>query len=59
MTPQLKIGLFAIGLDTYWDQFDGLKERLENHVFKVEDKLKEKNTQVVNLGLIDNSTAKI
>jgi L-arabinose isomerase len=57
MTPPLKIGLFAIGLDSYWDQFDGLKERLENYVFKVESKLKEKSTQVVNLGLIDNSTA--
>lgn len=57
MTPPLKIGLFAIGLDSYWDQFDGLKERLENYVYKVESKLKEKSTQVVNLGLIDNSTA--
>ncbi len=26
---QLKIGLFAIGLDAYWGQFEGLKERLE------------------------------
>ena len=56
MIPKLKIGLFAIGLDSYWNQFDGLKERLENYVFKVENKLKEEHTQVVNLGLIDNST---
>ena len=25
----LRIGLFGIGLDVYWPQFDGLKERLE------------------------------
>lgn len=55
MIPNLKIGLFAIGLDSYWAQFDGLKERLEKQVSKVENKLKEKNVHVVNLGLIDNS----
>lgn len=26
---EMKIGLFGIGLDTYWPQFTGLKERLE------------------------------
>lgn len=25
----LRIGLFGIGLDVYWPQFAGLKERLE------------------------------
>jgi len=29
MNP-LKIGLFGIGLDAYWPQFPGLKERLES-----------------------------
>lgn len=55
MIPSLKIGLFAIGLDSYWTQFDGLKERLEKQVSIVENKLREKNAHVVNLGLIDNS----
>ena len=27
----VKIGLFGIGLDTYWPQFHGLKERLEGY----------------------------
>jgi L-arabinose isomerase len=30
-TP-LRIGLFGIGLDTYWPQFSGLKERLEGYL---------------------------
>jgi L-arabinose isomerase len=28
MNPKLKIGFFGIGLDTYWPQFKGLRERL-------------------------------
>src|SRR5271157_6249681 len=31
MSP-LKIGLFGIGLDAYWPQFPGLKERLESYL---------------------------
>lgn len=57
MTPKFKIGLFAIGLDSYWKQFDGLQERLEKYVTKVESKLEEKNAQIINLGLIDNSSS--
>ena len=32
MTRQLRVGLFGIGLDTYWPQFRGLKQRLEGCV---------------------------
>ncbi len=32
----LKIGLFGIGLDAYWEQFMGLKERLEGYLSIVE-----------------------
>ena len=28
----LRIGLFGIGLDAYWPQFPGLKERLEGYL---------------------------
>ncbi len=51
---QLKIGLFAIGLDTYWEQFEGLKERLENYLSIVEQKLAAIHPQIINAGLIDN-----
>jgi L-arabinose isomerase len=49
----LKIGLFGIGLDAYWEQFDGLKERLELYVEIVAAKMKAYKADVVNLGLID------
>jgi L-arabinose isomerase len=55
MESRLKIGLFGIGLDTYWPQFDGLKERLENYLQIVEKKISEVHNQVINLGLIDNA----
>ncbi|HEX9510691.1 MAG TPA: arabinose isomerase [Puia sp.] len=31
----LKIGLFAIGLDTYWPQFEGLQQNLESNLQQV------------------------
>ncbi|HUD65472.1 MAG TPA: hypothetical protein VMQ17_12875 [Candidatus Sulfotelmatobacter sp.] len=53
-TPDpLKVGLFGIGLDTYWPQFPGLQERLAGYVTQVARKLAGPRVQVVNLGLID------
>jgi L-arabinose isomerase len=52
---QLKIGLFGIGLDTYWEQFDGLKERLEGYLNIVQQKLETIHPDVVNAGLVDNT----
>src|SRR5436190_14434598 len=51
----LKIGLFAIGLDTYWPQFDGLKERLELYLQKVEEKIAAIHPDIINAGLVDNT----
>lgn len=54
MKNPLRIGLFGIGLDTYWPQFKGLKARLEDYVRRVEKKLVRPGVKIVNLGLIDN-----
>jgi len=54
MKRKLKVGLFGIGLDTYWPQFKGLKSRLEGYVRVVEQQLTRPDVEVVNLGLIDN-----
>jgi L-arabinose isomerase len=50
----LKIGLFGIGLDTYWPQFAGLKERLAGYLSVVDKRIARPGVEVVNLGLIDN-----
>jgi L-arabinose isomerase len=49
-----KIGLFGIGLDTYWPQFKGLKTRLEGYLREVHRQLKHPGVEVVDLGLIDS-----
>lgn len=51
---ELKIGLFGIGLEAYWAQFDGLKQRLEGYLRLVEEKLTVVNCGVINAGLVDN-----
>ena len=50
----LKVGLFGIGLEAYWAQFEGLEKRLQNYIGIAEEKLKSYQCEVVNLGLIDN-----
>jgi L-arabinose isomerase len=52
--PGLRVGLFGIGLDAYWPQFEGLEERLEGYLRKVADKLQRPGVEVVNLGLVDS-----
>ncbi len=53
--PPLRVGLFGIGLDTYWGQFDGLEDRLTGYVDFVHSKLNGFGAEVLNLGLIDNT----
>lgn len=52
---RLKIGLFGIGLDAYWDQFKNLKTSLESYLETVSKRIKQNGTEVVNLGLIDTA----
>jgi L-arabinose isomerase len=49
----LKIGLFGVGLEAYWEQFEGLKPRLENYMSVVHRKLEGYDAEIVDLGLID------
>ncbi len=49
-----KIGLFGIGLDTYWDQFDGLLENLKGYQEKIKQKMEDDGVEVIDAGLVDN-----
>ncbi|HEY3282353.1 MAG TPA: arabinose isomerase [Armatimonadota bacterium] len=53
----VRIGLFGIGLDAYWPQFPGLKERLEGNIGGVRERLQRPGVEVVDLGLIDSPPA--
>jgi L-arabinose isomerase len=50
---QFTAGLFGIGLQAYWQQFAGLKERLSGYLYQVAQKLQVPGINVINLGLID------
>src|SRR6202008_1240343 len=50
---QLTVGLFGIGLDAYWEQFPGLRDRLVGFTEQVARKLESSRVKVVNLGLVD------
>jgi L-arabinose isomerase len=52
---KLNIGLFGIGLDTYWGQFPGLRERLEGYQQEIARLiLKVPGINLVDAGLVDN-----
>ncbi len=47
------IGLFGIGLDSYWPQFEGLELRLTGYLQDVARQLERPGVRIVNLGLVD------
>jgi L-arabinose isomerase len=50
-----RIGLFGIGLDTYWPQFKGLEERLNNYLWEVSENIKAIHpANIINAGLVDS-----
>src|SRR5437868_6015930 len=49
----LKVGIFGIGLDTYWPQFEGLEERLRGYLEVVAQRIERPGVEVIKLGLID------
>ena len=49
----LRVGLFSIGLEAYWPQFEGLREKLAAYNRQVAMKVESHDVSVVNLGLID------
>ena len=52
---QLKVGLFGIGLDTYWPQFPGLSDKLIGFTAQVARQLESHRLGLINLGLIDTA----
>lgn len=55
--PPVRIGVFGIGLQAYWEQFPGLKERLEEYQREVEAGLRKAGAEVVSAGLADTAAA--
>lgn len=54
---KMKIGLFGIGLDTYWPQFEGLRDRLLGYQNRIAQKMRQFDVAIVDCGLVDNPIA--
>ncbi|MEI6732060.1 MAG: arabinose isomerase, partial [archaeon] len=52
----MKVGLFGIGLDTYWPQFDGLLSRLLGYQNQISKEIEAYQVEVVDCGMVDNPT---
>ena len=50
----MKAGIFSIGLDTYWDQFDGLLDNLLGYHGQIRDRIAGMGMEMVDAGLVDN-----
>ncbi|MBC8434866.1 MAG: arabinose isomerase, partial [Verrucomicrobia bacterium] len=50
----MKAGIFSIGLDTYWPQFDGLLDNLNGYHAEIRDRIAGMGTELVDGGMVDN-----
>jgi len=48
------VGLFGIGLDTYWDQFDGLLGNLKKYQDQIRMRIAGFGVGVIDAGMVDN-----
>ena len=54
MGNKVKIGLFGIGLDTYWSQFDGLLDKLKSFQFRIKANFERFGAEVIEAGIVDH-----
>ncbi len=50
----IKVGLFGIGLDTYWAQFDGLLDNLKGYQEQIRKRIASFGVEVADAGMVDN-----
>jgi L-arabinose isomerase len=53
-TPNFRVGLFGIGLEAYWEQFEGLEQRLTGYIDIVGRNLERYGAEIINAGLVDS-----
>jgi L-arabinose isomerase len=51
--PRARVGILGIGLEAYWPQFDGLRERIVGYQRRVEERVAALGAEVVSAGLVD------
>jgi L-arabinose isomerase len=50
----IKVGLFGIGLDTYWGQFNGLLDNLLGYQQMIKNRIAGFGAEVIDAGMVDN-----
>jgi len=50
----IKVGLFGIGLDTYWGQFEGLLDNLMGYQERIKSRIAAFGVEVLDAGMVDN-----
>lgn len=50
----MKAGLFSIGLDTYWAQFDNLLDNLMGHHNHIKDNITRMDCKLIDAGMVDS-----
>jgi len=53
-SKQMRVGLFGVGLDTYWPQFKGLRKRLVGYQEQIGEQIKALGVELVDAGLVDS-----
>ena len=53
MSNRAKVGLFGIGLETYWPQFEGLLARLTGYQGQIAERLRGFGLDLVDAGMVD------
>ena len=51
-----RIGIFAVAHAKYWEQFDGLRDRLMEYHGDLCEKIRANGTEVVDFGMVDSNT---
>ena len=49
-----RVGLYSVGLNTYWSQFPDLEKRIIGYNAFIEDKMGENYAEIYNFGLVDS-----
>ncbi len=52
-----RVGLFGVGHDTYWGQFDGLLDELMGYMQTLAGRIRGHDVEVVEFGMVDNARA--
>ena len=50
----MKAGIFSIGLDTYWPQFDGLLDNLNGYHAQIRNRIAGMGIELIDAGMVDN-----